>query len=476
MLDQRVASTIARYRMFLPGQRAGIAVSGGQDSVCLLHLLHSLAPRLGISLLVLHLDHRLRGADSTADAEFVRGLAARLHLEVIVEEADLASAHGNLEQAARHARLDFFGRHLAAGRIHVVATGHTLSDQAETVLYRLLRGSGTSGLAAIHPVTTQGLVRPLIEISRAEVQAWLAERGIGWREDATNAATNFRRNLIRHDLLPHLEREYNPAIQETLARTAACALDEESWWQAEIEALVAPNARFRENDVLVKTSWLAGLHPAVARRVVRRLVRQAKGDLQGIGLGDIDRILGLASTPAGRGRVQVPGVHTVRSFEWLRLARPVACGPGNFCFPISVPMNVHLPGTPWTLSLEVIESARDPQNVYNGDVSRLDWLRVAERGVPLELRNWRAGDRYQPAGKTSEWKLKELFQNARVPSWERCDWPALTLGGAIIWTRGFGPAADFAANPNSRRVLKITETSDLREYVVTGPQSDGASA
>jgi tRNA(Ile)-lysidine synthase len=474
MLAERVASTIARYRMFLPGQRAGVAVSGGQDSVCLLHLLHELAPRLGLSLLVLHLDHGLRGVDSTADAEFVRGLAARLHLEAIVDEADLSAAQGNLEQAARHARLEFFCRQLTAGRIDRVATGHTLSDQAETVLFRLLRGSGTSGLAGIHPVTEQGLVRPLIEVSRAEVQAWLAERGIAWREDATNAATNFRRNLIRHDLLPHLEREYNPALQETLARTAACALDEEAWWGAEIEALVASNARVRENDVVVKASWLAGLHPAVGRRVVRRLIRQAKGDLHAIGMADVDRILTLAANPAGRGRAQARGVHAVRSFEWLRLAKNAACGSGNFCLPISVPCNVSLPGTRWTLSLEVIESARDPYCVYNSDVSRLDWVRVSESGAPLELRNWRAGDRYWPAGKTEEWKLKDLFQDARIPSWERCDWPALWLGGGIVWTRGFGPAAEFAAGPNSRRVLKITETSDLREYVVTG--SDGASA
>ena len=474
MLAERVASTITRYRMFLPGQRAGVAVSGGQDSVCLLHLLQELAPRLGLTLVVLHLDHGLRGADSTADAEFVRGMAARLHLDAIVEAADLSAAQGNLEQAGRHARLDFFGRHLASGRIDRVATGHTLSDQAETVLFRLLRGSGTSGLAGILPVTPQGVVRPLIDVRRAEVQGWLAERGIAWREDATNAATNFRRNLIRHDLLPHLEREYNPALQETLARTAACALDEESWWGGEIEALAASNARFRENDVVVKAAWLAGLHPAVGRRVVRRLVRQAKRDLHGIGMADVDRILALATDRTGRGRTQARGVHAVRSFEWLRLAKNDACGPGNFCLPISVPCSVSLPGTRWSLSLEVIESAREPYCVYNSDVSQLDWARVAERGAALELRNWRAGDRYQPVGKTAEWKLKDLFQDARIPSWERCGWPALWLGGAIVWTRGFGPAAEFAASRDSRRVLKITETSDLREYVVTG--SDGASA
>ena len=157
---ERVAATIARYRMFEPGQRVGVAVSGGADSVCLLYVLRDLAPRWDLRFRVLHLNHGLRGKESDADAEFVRALAAEFGLPFDVREASLSEAGGNLEEGARDARLAFFGDEIEANVVERVATGHTRSDQAETVLFRFLRGAGTAGLAGIRPVVRTGLVRP----------------------------------------------------------------------------------------------------------------------------------------------------------------------------------------------------------------------------------------------------------------------------------------------------------------------------
>jgi len=215
----RVVRTISRYSMFASGHRVGVAVSGGADSVCLLHILHEIAARWDLSLTVLHLNHELRGTESEEDAAFVACLAAALGLPAIVERADVRAAGGNLEEAGRDARREFYRKH----GFDRVATGHTLNDQAETVLYRLIRGSGTAGLSGVRPVSGDGLVRPLIECERAEIEAWLWERGIVWRDDRTNCDVKFARNRIRHELLPYLVREFNPSLPGTLAQMAVMA-------------------------------------------------------------------------------------------------------------------------------------------------------------------------------------------------------------------------------------------------------------
>ena len=212
--------------MLGPGMRVGVAVSGGADSVCLLYVLVELRARWDLRLSVLHLNHNLRGEESRADAEFVRELAARLGLAAVLSEADIAATVDNLEQAARDARLAFFRETMRTGPLDRVALGHTRSDQAETVLYRFLRGAGTAGLAGIRPVTVDGLIRPLLEVDRAEVERFLRERAIPWRDDSTNASRVFARNRIRHELLPQLARDWNPAIYESLAQVADWALEE----------------------------------------------------------------------------------------------------------------------------------------------------------------------------------------------------------------------------------------------------------
>ncbi|HUP04734.1 MAG TPA: tRNA lysidine(34) synthetase, partial [Bryobacteraceae bacterium] len=205
---RRVVEFITRYNMIKPGSRVGIAVSGGADSVCLLHLLYTLAPEWNLALTVLHLNHKLRGVESEEDEQFVRSLAESLSLPAIVEswqwggpEGMPAQASGphpllrgpdsglqqaNLEAAAREARLAFFARAAASTALDCVALGHTRSDQAETVLFRLLRGAGTAGLSGIRPVTPAGIVRPLLAVTRGEVESYLRDRGIAWREDSSN--------------------------------------------------------------------------------------------------------------------------------------------------------------------------------------------------------------------------------------------------------------------------------------------------
>jgi tRNA(Ile)-lysidine synthase len=446
-LLQRVAETVERHAMFAGARRIGVAVSGGADSVCLLYALLELAPRWDLCLSVLHLDHQLRGKESSADAEFVADLARGLDLPLVSRSAAIAR-EGNLEQNARRARRAFFAQAIGSSAVERVAVGHTRSDQAETVLFRLLRGAGAAGLSGILPVTREGIVRPLIEVERPEVERFLRERGIGWREDSTNTDRRFSRNRLRHDLLPQLKREWNPEVVAALARTAEMAAADEDYWRVEVESFrLSPS----EGSVIVESAKLAGLPDAVARRVVRRAIELAQGDLRGIDFHHVEEVLRLARRSRGSGRVHVRELDICRSFNQIRFGMPPAV---PYCY------GLHLPGVAAGLefSLELIEkkeTSGDSDYVYNVGMGLVDWGRLSGS---LTLRSWQPGDRYHPMNSSGVQKFKDLFQKARIPLWERSHWPVLVDGDAIVWTRRFGTAAQFAVGPDTRTVLRIRES------------------
>jgi tRNA(Ile)-lysidine synthase len=467
MLD-RVAQFIARHRMFdlataEPGQRVGVAVSGGADSVFLLHALRELSRHSDLlrdlQLSVIHIEHGIRGAASLADAEFVGRLAGDLGLPFHIRRADVPAMDGNLEQAARHVRQEFYADLMASGAIHRVATGHTRTDQAETVLYRILRGSGLTGLSGILPVTGEGVVRPLLEIDRSEIEAWLREHGIAWREDATNRDRTYVRNRLRHEILPLLREGFNPQLDEALAHLATLARDEEAYWDAELSRHLPPATSHQ--PLVLAVSQLTDAPPALARRILRRAVESVKGDLLGLDFAHVERMLEMARSAEGHGRVQAPGLDVCRSFDWIRIA------PSGFenhpeqdySLTIRVPGSVELPGSLTRITLQVLEKEAPIQPCATV-VNELDWQRFrGGRGAPsLELRNWRPGDQYRRVGRTKPAKVKFFFQEARVPLWERRDWPIITYHGKIVWARRFGAAAEFATGPDTRSILQVAET------------------
>jgi tRNA(Ile)-lysidine synthase len=457
-MQNRVAEFIARHRMLEPGQRAGVAVSGGADSVFLLHALRELAPRLDVQLSVIHIEHGIRAAASLADAGFVAQLAASFALPFHLRRADVPAIGGNLEQAARTVRHAFYSELIASGAVDRVATGHTRSDQAETVLYRILRGSGLTGLSGILPVTREGLIRPLLEIDRGEMEAWLRERKIPWREDASNQDRAFDRNRLRHDVLPLLRNEFNLQLDTALSNLATLARDEETYWEAELANRQSPIANC--SSMVFPVSDLTTPPRAVARRLVRRAIEIVKGDLRTIDFHHIERVLELAQSASGHGRLQIPRLDVCRSFDQIRLAlegtAPDAIG--AFSFPIAVPGAVELPGSGARIALQVLEKtgAALPCGTVVGE---LDWQRFGGGGdaPSLELRNWRPGDQYRRVGQSEPEKIKFFFQEARIPLWERGNWPIITYNETIVWARRFGVAADFATGPQTRAVLQIAE-------------------
>ena len=458
-LPATVASTISRHRMFQGGERVGVAVSGGADSIALLYALVELAPRWNLRLSVAHFDHQLRGEESCADADFTAEMAAKFGLPFHLERTAVACAarasRDNLEQTARRLRRAFFARLRSEGSVDLIATGHTQSDQAETVLFRLLRGTGMTGLAGILPATAEGLVRPLLDVTREDVREWLTALGVSWREDSTNSDRAFRRNRIRLELLPALQRDWNPALAVALAQLGEIAAEEESWWRSEIARvageLISEEPRL---GLLINAPRLSGLHPALARRMLRFVVERAKGDGRRISFRHIEALYDLARRHSS-GKIRLPGLEACRSFDWILLGAPYARPPSSEVA-LTVPGSHRLDdGTILRLDLVSVPPYRPVDYRYTYTGNDLDWDLVKVTG--LCCRPWRPGDRYRLLALNREEKLKGLFQRARVPLWKRHLWPIIRSGDAIAWARQFGVAADFAVTANTTTVLRVSE-------------------
>lgn len=412
------------------GARLGVAVSGGADSVFLLEALRE----LGYELHVLHVNHGLRGEESEGDERFVRELAAARGLPVTVHRASAPAPGDNLEQALRRIRYRFFEEARAALHLERVATGHTRSDQAETVILRLARGAGIQGLCGIHPVTRHGIIRPLIETGRAEIREWLRSRGVSWREDSTNRDLQWRRNRVREEILPLLAASLNPRMEEMLARLAALAWEDERDWERRVEEALE-TAGVGGPPFVLETEWLRRLGPALGRRVLRKLLARAAGAEPGPSFGHADGAWSLIAGPEGSGKVVAPGAVAWRSFGWVRIDRFPALPPGS-AEPVVMKQSGQVRFGLWKIAIS--SSPELPGADRYNEVSE---LAAGAAEFPLTVRSWRPGDRFQPAGRTAPQKLKELFQRARIPSWERAEWPIVEAGGRILWCRGFGAAS-----------------------------------
>jgi tRNA(Ile)-lysidine synthase len=417
-----------RNDLFRPGQRVAVAVSGGADSVALLRRLLEVRHELGIVCSITHVHHGIRGAEADADAAFVAALASTYDLPFHLHQTDApaaaASLHETLEEAARNLRYAWFRQLLAAGEADAVATAHTLDDQAETVLHKLLRGAGTEGLSGIHPVVIAGpgnIVRPFLETDRASIEAWLLHLGQPWREDATNQDMAHTRNRIRHQLLPML-RSFNPQIATQLSRLASISGEEEAYWQAELGRILpsillsgrpargggrSSSTHPDEETVAIELLRLRSLHPAVGRRVVRAVARRLGVRLN---FDQTDQLL--AMTEAGPRKFELPGgIVAERSLREIRLSRTSAA-------PDTPVLTFAIPG-------EIQVSAYGVQ------------LRAEHKQTgQVIVRAWKAGDRVTLRHSRGPRKVAEVLDRLHVLGGDRKTWPVVEWQGTIVWMRG----------------------------------------
>jgi tRNA(Ile)-lysidine synthase len=490
-LEQHVLDSIRRSGMVSPGYRVGVAVSGGADSVALLRICEALRSELGITLLVVHFDHSLRGGESQADAEFVAELARRSGLEFVSAREDVAAEaelHGwNLEDAARRLRYAFFARVIEEGRATRIAVAHTADDQAETLLAHLIRGTGLTGLAGIYPAVG-AIVRPLLGTRRKDLREYLRARGDEWREDATNRDVRRLRARIREQLLPVLQRDFSPAIVGHLSDLARFAREEEVFWTALVEDRFRAHVREDRKAFAIDVSHLLAPLPltsvaaegevsaasplrTLTERLVRRLYEGARGDRRELSARHVEQVIRLATESTSGRRAELPGGIVVeRNFDTLFFLRSEAArdltptgetseSRNAYQYVMSLPgqgaTTVSVPELGRRFSLKVIDwpvNARETKSAG-------ETLDAALLRTPLILRNWRPGDAYRPRGRRQLRKLKQMFLAGRVPSRERASWPVLESDGKVIWARGMPPAAEFCAGEGTRVGVVIEEDS-----------------
>ena len=447
---ERLLQFAAEHELLRPGDRVAVAVSGGADSVGLLRLLLDARSELGIVLSVAHFNHKIRGLEADEDEAFVRALAEKYDLPFHAGSADTPQFarehHLGLEAAARQLRHEFFRELIRENKASKVATAHTLDDQAETVLLRLMRGAGTKGLAGIYPeIKVEGgsIVRPLLGVRRAELRAWLESLGQAWCEDATNADLSFTRNRVRHKLLPVIESEFGAASLERLAETAEIAHAEEEYWRAQLEPLL----RELTADGEYRFSLDALLQQPLAIR--RRLVRAAAQKLNvTLDFQHVEQVLALAQS-GERKTISLPdGLRASAETGSLRLRIEHSKSKGQpFAYRLSVPGEIEIADLQCRIRFRLISGSQaascDPRQL----------LRPELAGSELIIRNWRSGDRFWPLHSKSDKKIKELLKPDRVPAALRTLWPVAEHQGEIVWVRGLPVSRNFCLRDEQSAVV-----------------------
>jgi len=464
-LEVQVLKTMRKHGMLAPGDRVVVAVSGGADSVALLVCLQRLGRRLGITLSAAHLNHGLRGRESDADEKFVRRLCATLGIELVAEKARVGekakAAKQNLEEAAREARYDFLRRTAQSAGAARIAVGHNLDDQAETVLLQFFRGSGASGLAAIHPVVDGTIVRPLLETRRSDILRYLDTLSIRYREDSSNRDLRLRRNLLRHKWLPRLKDDFNPRLAETLARGADLARE-----TADFLATVSQDAYQRirapaRGGVLLPIPEICRMHLLLQKLVLRHALREVRGTLRGISARHTDFLVGLCRSGQSGQSVELPGgCLAVRRFKNIAVLRSRPEAVAHFEYELKVPGRCRVPEA----GMEIVAS----RSAKNGDIPLVsssdsdtgNGSTLETRGtspffavldgdcVPaaLVVRSRRPGDRYGGPGHR---KVKKMLIDARVDLHSRSALPVVAAENAVIWIPGFKPARRCGAHAGS---------------------------
>ena len=417
--------------MLAAGDRVLVAVSGGPDSTAMLAALAALSPRAGVALHAAHLNHQLRGDESGRDQACAETVAAHLGVPCTVASAIALAGGPNLEARARAQRYAFLAQVAAAKGCTKVATGHTLDDQAETVLMRLLRGTGADGLMGIHAVREGHIIRPLIECTRQQVLAFLRNAGLPFCDDSSNQDRRFLRNRVRHEVLPLLQA-INPDVRRHLATTAEIMTAEVRALDDLVEQMLAP---LRLPDGALIIGALAGVPPALRARLLRAWLRTQRKDLRGLGAAHVTAVLAIAQGARPNARVRLPGGQlAVREYDRLYLraedgnAQPEApqlLQPGaTVCL-----------ATGWRISAAMTP----PHDAGSWQTPADLWSVIADADAvagPVVVRTAQVGDRVRPLGLGGARKLQDIFVDRKLPLRSRRTCPVVECDGEILWVPG----------------------------------------
>jgi tRNA(Ile)-lysidine synthase len=457
-----VKATIVKHQMIQPGERVVVAVSGGPDSVCLLDVLCRIRESMPMALFVAHLNHGLRPDEDQLETKFVSRLASSRGLPCRVGcLTHLRLADPSLEDKARESRYRFLEEAGRAFSAQKTALGHTLTDQAETFVMRLLRGSGPQGMGAIPPRRDNRFIRPLIELSREQVLSYLERRGLDFMEDSSNTDSRFLRNRVRETLFPVL-KSFQPRVVEILGHTADLLREDETWIGEQARDWVkGASLSAEEGEVRLSASAMTSLPPALMNRVIRYAIALVKGGLWGISSRHVASVRGLAMSRKASAMVNLPGEVTARRvYGQLILSRVREEGADQFCYQVEGPGTYRLARLGCVFRLRELEG---PGSFGTPPSANTAFFDAGKIDYPLMIRNVRPGDRFVPHGMAGRKKLHDFFIDRKVPREMRSRLPLLVQGEAVIWVCGYRTDDRFRVHPETRRILRV----DLMEQLAS---------
>jgi len=458
VLPRKVRGTIEKYGMLGKGDTVVVAVSGGPDSVAMLHVLDSLKAIYQLKLHVAHLEHGIRGEESLGDMRFVEDLCGRLSVPFTARSEDvpsLASSRGlSLEAAARKVRYAFLkevSEDVKAGKI---ATGHNANDQAETLLLNLLRGAAMSGLSGIRPAMNGKIIRPLIESSRGEIEEYLEKKHLEFRVDSSNLDERLERNKVRRVLIPLIEKEFNPGIIDALSRSASVFALMNTYLTDRVTEALEVCAHSEEGRTTVDLEAFDEIPRAVKLFAIYKVVRSLEEDEQVVSFDILNAVLNLAARSKSGSRVDIgSGIVAMKEFEKLVIGRDLALV-NRYDVRLEVPGTTPVPAADCTFETEILSERPGTGEIYrSGDTAYFDFAGIE---LPLSVRSWREGDRFVPFGLSGTKKVHDIFIDEKVAASQRPMIPMICDSEGIIWLVGVRRAERARIKDDTKTILKIT--------------------
>lgn len=465
--------TIKKYNMLNQGDKVVVGVSGGPDSLCLLHLLNHLKHETGIELYAAHVNHGLRGESADQDERFVKDFAEDLGIGVSVKRIDIKDyAKRNkvtLEEAGREARYSYFNEIVKKVNAHKIAVGHNMNDSVETLLLNLLRGSGIEGLKGIEPVRGN-IIRPLIKVGRGEIEQYCNQNHLAPRLDESNTENIFTRNRIRLDLIPYLEMNFNPNVVDSLSRTAQLIYDENAFLH-NLSKHYYSECLLEAGDNIIKFSKerFNSLHDSVKRRILRHAIEQIKGNLSAVEKVHIDQAIDLS----GKGRsgtwTKVPEDIIVKiEYDQLIIMLRTPKNEISYSYKIPIPGEIEIPEVKARLMVRILDIKETESVKRSNFICLLDYdelneylakLRTQDSGLrTFCVRNRRNGDMITPSGMKGSKKLKDYFIDEKIPREERTLIPLAAVENEVIWIIGKRYSQRFKVTNKTKEVLVLEYT------------------